>query len=101
MPTNRSDTLADGLAVRTPDESALEVILAGAENIFTVSDDDILWAMATLLKDTHNLAEGAGAAPLAALLNEKERFTGRKVAIVLSGGNADRAVLERVMAIDC
>ncbi len=100
VPTNRSDTLADGLAVRTPDESALRVIWAGAENIFTVSDDDILQAMAIFLGDTHNLAEGAGAAPLAALLNEKERFARRKVAVVLSGGNADRAVLERAMAIN-
>ncbi len=75
-----------------PDEGALAVILKGAERIVTVSDDDILAAMRHYFSDTHNLAEGAGAAPLAALLNEREKMRGRKVGLVLSGGNLDRAL---------
>ncbi|MBT5567384.1 MAG: threonine dehydratase [Rhodospirillaceae bacterium] len=98
--TKSADTLADGLACRTPDESALAILLGGAEDIFTVSETEILQAMKVLMVDTHNLAEGAGAASLAALLKEKDRFAGRKVAIVLSGGNADQAVLSRAMALD-
>ena len=101
IPTPRADTLADGLAVRTPDASALDIILASAEDILTVADEEILRAMNMLLTDTHNLAEGAAAAPLAALLKEKKRFKGRKVCLVLTGGNADRTVLDRALAIDC
>ena len=92
VPTETSKTLADGLAVRVPDEGALEVILKGAERIVTVSDDDILAAMRHYFSDTHNIAEGAGAAPLAALLNEREKMRGRKIGLVLSGGNLDRAL---------
>ena len=53
--------------------------------------------MAYLLTDTHNLAEGAGAAPLAALLQEKEKMAGQKVGLILSGGNADPPLIERVL----
>ncbi len=88
--TNSSDTLADGMAVRVPDETALEVMLAGAERIVTVTEDEILAAMRHYFSDTHNIAEGAGAAPLAALLKERERMRGRKVGLILSGGNLDR-----------
>ncbi len=88
--TNSSDTLADGMAVRVPDETALEVILEGAERIVTVTEDEILAAMRHYFSDTHNIAEGAGAAPLAALLKERERMRGRKVGLILSGGNLDR-----------
>ncbi len=101
VPTNSADTLADGLACRTPDAAALAILLEGAADIFTVSETEILQAMKVLLVDTHNLAEGAGAASLAALLKERGRFAGRKVAIVLSGGNADQAVLSQALALDC
>lgn len=95
--TNNADTLADGLACRAPNETALNVMLEGAEDIFTVSEVEILQAIKVLMTDTHNMAEGAGAAALAAVLKEKGRFAGRNVAIVLSGGNADQALLGQVL----
>jgi threonine dehydratase len=96
--TNAADTLADGLACRIPDPDALAVILAGAERIVTVSEDEIRQAMAIYFTDTHNVAEGAGAAPLAALLQERDRMAGKKAAVVLSGGNIDKALYRDVLA---
>ena len=95
--TNCSNSIADGLDCRVPAADALEIICTNVERIVTVSDDDILAAMAHYLTDTHNLAEGAGAAPLAALLQEKTRMAGKKVALILSGGNADPALIERTL----
>ena len=96
--TNSAETIADGMACRVPDEGALEVIWRGAERVVTVSEDEIRAAMRHYFTDTHNLAEGAGAAPLAALLKERSRMAGRRVGVVLSGGNVDRAVYARVLA---
>jgi threonine dehydratase len=96
--TNAADTMADGLACRIPDPDALAVILAGAERIVTVSEDEIRQAMAIYFTDTHNVAEGAGAAPLAALLQERDRMAGKKAAVVLSGGNIDKALYRDVLA---
>ncbi|MDP6572699.1 MAG: threonine dehydratase [Rhodospirillales bacterium] len=98
--TNSADTLADGIACRVPDDNALAIILEGAERIVTVSEDAILAAMGHYLTDTHNMAEGAGAVPLAALLEERDEMAGRKVGLVLSGGNADRALLRQVLETD-
>ncbi len=95
--TNSCETLADGLAVRVPDPAALEVILTGAERVVTVSEQEIKAAMRAYFADTHNLAEGAGAAPLAALLKEKERMAGKTVGLVLSGGNVDTALYREVL----
>ena len=95
--TASADTVADGLAVRTPHPQALAEIAAGAERIVTVEEDEIVAAMGHYLTDTHNLAEGAGAAPLAALLKEREAMQGRKVALILTGGNIDRALLTRLL----
>ncbi len=97
VPTNTCDTLADGMAVRIPNAEALEIIVKGVERVVTVSEDDILAAMGHYFSDTHNLAEGAGAAPLAALLGERRRMRGRKVGLVLSGGNLDRALYLRAL----
>lgn len=88
--TNSADTFADGLAVRIPDARALEIILSGAARIITVSEAEMRMAVRNYYTDTHNLAEGAGAASLAALLQEKDKMLGRKVGLVLSGGNIDR-----------
>ena len=96
--TDTAETIADGMACRVPDEGALEVIWRGAERVVTVSEDEIEAAMRHYFTDTHNLAEGAGAAPLAALLKERHRMAGRRVGVVLSGGNVDRAVYARVLA---
>lgn len=89
---NRADTLADGMAVRQPDPQALAIIRAGAARIVTVTDAEIGDAIRAYWTDTHNLVEGAGAGPLAALLQERERMQGRRVGLVLSGGNIDLAL---------
>ncbi|HET7594915.1 MAG TPA: pyridoxal-phosphate dependent enzyme, partial [Stellaceae bacterium] len=96
--TNSADTMADGLACRVPDETALAAILKGAERIVTVSEDEIRAAMRHFFTDTHNVAEGAGAAALAGLLQEKERMAGKRVAVILSGGNVDRALFASVLS---
>jgi len=93
-----STRLADGMACRTPDGAALERILAGADRIVEVSDAAIAEAMRTLFECTHNAAEGAGAAGVAAAAQEPKRIRGRRVAVVLSGGNVDREVFARVLA---
>ncbi|MGR9091789.1 MAG: threonine dehydratase [Gammaproteobacteria bacterium] len=95
--TASADTMADGLAVRTPNELALSILLAGAERIVTVTDDEVMHAMSAYFSDTHNIAEGAGAAPLAALLNERERYRGERVGLILSGGNIDAQSYARIL----
>lgn len=89
VPTDSADTLADGMATRVPDEEALEVMLRGAARVTPVSDDEIAEAIRAYWTDTHNLAEGAGAAALAAAMKERARLKGRKAGLVLSGGNID------------
>jgi threonine dehydratase len=96
--TNSANTFADGVAVRGPDAQALDIILKGAEHIVQVSDAEIAAAMRAYYEDTHQLTEGAGAAGLAALLQERERMKGKRVALVLSGGNIDRDVYLRLLA---
>ena len=96
--TNSADTMADGMAVRGPDAEALEVILKGADRIVQVSDAEIGAAMRAYYEDTHQLAEGAGAAALAALLQERDRVAGQRVGLILSGGNIDRPVYLRTLA---
>jgi threonine dehydratase len=90
VPTNSASTFADGVAVRVPDEHALQVIRSGAAAIVEVSDDEIASAIRSYHEDTHNLAEGAGAAALAAIAVDRERTRGRKIGVILSGGNIDR-----------
>ncbi|MEO8319759.1 MAG: threonine dehydratase [Bradyrhizobium sp.] len=87
--TNSSNTLADGVATRVPDADALAIIRKGASRIAQVTDDEIAAAMRAYWTDTHNLAEGAGAAPLAAALQDKNKLQGKRVGLVLSGGNID------------
>ena len=93
--TDSAATLADGMAVRVPDAAALAIIRRGAERIVTVSDAEVADAIRAFWTDTHNLAEGAGAAGLAALLQERAAMSGRKVGIVLCGGNIDLALFRR------
>jgi threonine dehydratase len=96
--TNSADTMAGGLAVRVPDPEALDIILRGAARIVTVSEAEIRRAMRILFTDTHNVAEGAGAAPLAAAMQERDRLVGKRVAVIQSGGNIDRALFAEVLA---
>jgi threonine dehydratase len=93
--TNSADTCADGMATRVPDEDALAVIASGAARITLVSEDEIASAIRAYWTDTHNLAEGAGAAALAAAMKERPRLKGRKVGLVLSGGNIDFDLFQR------
>jgi len=85
------------MAVRVPHPDAVDMISRHAARVVRVSDDEVGAAIRHLLSDTHQLAEGAGAAPLAALLKERERMRGKKVALILSGANIDRAVLGRIL----
>jgi threonine dehydratase len=96
--TNAAATFADGMAVRVPDAGALAMIRAGAARIVEVSEDEIAEAMRVLHEDTHNLAEGAGAAALAALAKERTTLSARRVGVILSGGNIDRAMAASILA---
>jgi len=96
--SERSDTFADGVAVRVPDASAVEQICRGADRIIAVSEDEIAEAVRHYFTDTHNLVEGAGAAGLAALLREREAQAGRRIGLVISGGNIDRDVYAGILA---
>jgi len=96
--TASAQTFADGLAVRKPVPEAFAIYAAGAARIVAVSEAQIGEAMRIYYSDTHNLAEGAGAAALAALIQECEAMQGRKVGVILSGGNVDRSVYARIIA---
>lgn len=93
-----STQLADGLACRIADEEALEVVKRNAEDVVAVTDDEVGEAMRVLFADTHNVAEGAGAAALAAATQQRDRWKGRTVGVTLTGGNVDSAVFARVLA---
>ena len=87
--TKTSNTRADGIATRIPDADAVAIICKGASRVMQVTDDEIASAMRAYWTDTHNLAEGAGAAALAAALQDKARNRGKRVGLILSGGNID------------
>ena len=92
--------IGDGVAVRRPDPETLEMIRQGAERIVQVTDEEMKSAMRLYFAATHNVAEGAGAAALAALLQEREQMRGRNVAVILSGGNVDSDIFARVLVED-
>jgi len=101
--TNEATTFADGVACRVPVAEALTIISAGVERIVRVSDDQIAEAVRILFRDTHNVAEGAGAAALAALLTDlegadAEAFGGRPVGVIQTGGNIDSSLLAEVLS---
>jgi len=93
--TETSNTLADGMATRIPDPDALAIIGKGASRIVQVTDDEVGAAIRAYWTDTHNLAEGAGAAALAAALQERPRNRGRRIGLILSGGNIDFDLFRR------
>ena len=96
--TERAESVADGMACRVPDADAVRIILEGASRMVTVNDGEIRAAMRFLFADTGNVAEGSGAAPLAALLQESPRMQGRRVALILSGGNVDSEIFDPIVA---
>lgn len=89
--TGPAPTIADGMATRVPEPAALEVIAKGAARVLRLTETEIIEAIRAYWTDTHNLAEGAGAAPLAGLLQERERYRGKRAAVILCGGNIDLA----------
>lgn len=90
--------LADGMACRLADAEALETVLKEAEDIVAVTDEQVAEAMRILFADTHNVAEGAGAAALAAVIQSKDKLQGRNVGIALTGGNVDTDMFAKVLA---
>ncbi|HEY8050629.1 MAG TPA: threonine dehydratase [Ramlibacter sp.] len=90
--------LADGMACRIADEAALEIVLREADDVVAVTDDEVAHAMRVLFADTHNVAEGAGAAGLAAAMQQRERWQGRSVGVPLTGGNVDTDVFASVLS---
>ncbi len=97
VPTDTAATFADGMACRDPQAEALAIVMKGAARVVRVGEADIAEAIRIYYATTHNLAEGAGAAPLAALLQEKHRYAGKRVALVLSGGNIDMPVFAQIL----
>src|ERR1035437_5760669 len=89
--------LADGMAVPAPDAAAVELMCALVSRVVMVTDDEVAAAMRAVFDDTHNVAEGPGAAPMRALLRERDGLRGKRVAAVLSGGNVDRAMFAEVL----
>lgn len=96
--TDTALTFADGMAVRVPVEDAFAIYSKGASRIVAVSDDEVAEAMRLIYRATHNVAEGAGAAPLAALLKDGAALQGRQVGLILSGANVDADVFLQVLA---
>jgi threonine dehydratase len=90
--------LADGMACRVPDAAALDIIRREVDDVVAVTDDDVAAAMRLLYTATHNVAEGAGAASLAAAMQQRERWQGKTVGVTLCGGNVDRDVLAKVLS---
>jgi threonine dehydratase len=95
--TNSANTFADGVAVRVPVEEAFEIYSKGVDRIVDVSDDEVAEAMRIYFRDTHNVAEGAGAASLAALLQERDLMRGKTVGVILTGGNIDTGEFTTVL----
>ena len=86
------------MATRVPAEMTMEIMRALMDDVILVDDDQLRQASYLILKHTHNLAEGAGSAALAAALAERERFAGCHVVGILSGGNLDLAELPSILA---
>ena len=90
--------LADGMACRVPEPDALDLLLREADDVIAVTDDEVAEAMRVLFADTHNVAEGAGAASLAATKQQRHLLLGQVVGTTLCGGNVDSAVFARVLS---
>ncbi len=97
--TERVDTFAEGLATRVPAEMTLSIMRELMDDVLLVSDEELCRACYWILEHAHNLAEGAGAATLAAAYRHRDRFEGQTVVAVLSGGNLDPTQLPRILEI--
>lgn len=92
-----STVIADGMACRVPDDISLEIILKHADDVVAVTDDEVAAAMRLYYTATHNVAEGAGAAALAAALQMKDQLRGRRIGLTLCGGNVDHDQFARIL----
>jgi threonine dehydratase len=95
---DRADTIADGLAARSVFQLPYVIMREHIRDVVLLSEEEILQGITLALETTHNLAEGAAAAPLMAALKRRERLQGKKVALVMTGGNLDRGALEQALA---
>ncbi len=96
--TKNADTFADGLAVKEPSQAAFDIIKNGVDDIVCVSDDEIAHAMNIIFETTKNIAEGAGAASIAAAIKEKNKNKGKKIATILSGGNISKNAYIQILS---
>jgi threonine dehydratase len=93
--TATANTMADGIATRSPDPEAVRIINAGAARIVEISETEIAGAIRAYWSDTHNLAEGSAAAALAAAIQERAKLAGKRTAVILSGSNIDLATFKK------
>ena len=98
MEQSSTTRVAEGVACKTPNREALEHVMRHAHEIVTVNDDEAVSAMREIMQATHNIAEGAGALAYAALKKHRELWQGKRVACVLTGGNASMAMIARALA---
>jgi threonine dehydratase len=94
----KADTFAEGMATRVTFDLTFDILKREVDDILTLTEDEIAEGIRLALRTTHNLAEGAGSASLAAAMKIRDRLAGQKVVCVMSGGNIDRATLQRVLA---
>ena len=94
--TATADTIADGLATRVPAELTMSIIREGVSSIVTVTEQELTDAIPLLWRTTHNMVEAAGGAAVAAAAAQREKWGGKTVAAIVSGGNLDTATLRRV-----
>jgi threonine dehydratase len=94
---DKADTFAEGMATRVTFDLTFGLLKKELDDIVTLSEDELAEGVRLALRATHNLAEGAGAAPLAAAMKVRDQLAGKKVVCVMSGGNIDRATLKRVL----
>lgn len=97
----KADTFAEGMATRVTFDLTFELLKRELDEVVTLSEEEIAAGVRLALRATHNLAEGAGAAPLAAAVKLRDRLAGKKVVCVMSGGNIDQGTLKRVMGFTC
>jgi threonine dehydratase len=94
----KADTFAEGMATRVTFDLTFAILKQELDDIVTLTEDELAGGVRLALRTTHNLAEGAGAAPIAAAMKLRDQLAGKKVACVMSGGNIDRATLARILA---
>ena len=94
---DKADTFAEGMATRVTFDLTFDILRSELDDVVTLTEDELAEGVRLALRATHNLAEGAGAAPLAAAMKLRDRLAGRKVVAVMSGGNIDRTTLVRIV----